>query len=79
VELWKANYEVYGSRKLWKAARRSGIDIGRDQTRRLMGQAGIQGARRSKRVRTTRQDKTAGRHPDLVGVSSPRLSPIGCG
>ena len=44
VELWQANYEVYGSRKLWKAARRAGIDIGRDQTRRLMGQAGIQGA-----------------------------------
>ena len=66
VELWKANYEVYGSRKLWKAARRSGIDIGRDQTARLMRQAGIQGARRSKRVRTTRRDRSAGRHPDLV-------------
>src|SRR5690606_13441536 len=67
VELWKANYEVYGSRKLWKAARRSGIDIGRDQTRRLMRKAAIQGARRSKRVRTTRRDQSAGRHPDLVG------------
>jgi putative transposase len=30
VKLWKANYEVYGSRKLWKAARRSGIEIGRE-------------------------------------------------
>jgi transposase InsO family protein len=66
VELWKANYEVYGSRKLWKAARRAGIDIGRDQTRRLMRTAGIQGALRSKRVRTTRRDRSAGRHPDLV-------------
>lgn len=66
VELWKENYEVYGSRKLWKAARRAGIDIGRDQTRRLMRTAGIQGARRSKRVRTTRRDNGAGRHPDLV-------------
>ena len=66
VALWKANYEVYGSRKLWKAARRAGIDIGRDQTRRLMGQAGIQGAHRQKRVRTTRRDHGAGRHPDLV-------------
>ena len=66
VELWKANYEVYGSRKLWKAARRAGIDIGRDQTARLMGQAGIQGALRSKRVRTTHRDRRAGRHPDLV-------------
>ena len=66
VELWKANYEVYGSRKLWKAARRAGIDIGRDQTARLMRQAGIQGALRKKRVRTTRWDRSAGRHPDLV-------------
>jgi hypothetical protein len=41
AKLWKDNYEVYGSRKLWKAARRSGIDIGRDQTRRLMAKAGI--------------------------------------
>ena len=66
MDLWKANYEVYGSRKLWKAARRSGIDIGRDQTARLMRKAGIQGARRTKRVRTTRRDQNAGRHPDLV-------------
>ncbi|UGS37203.1 hypothetical protein DSM104329_03618 [Capillimicrobium parvum] len=36
VKLWKANYEVYGSRKLWKAAKRSGVPIGCDQTRRLM-------------------------------------------
>jgi transposase InsO family protein len=66
VKLWADNYEVYGSRKLWKAARRAGIDIGRDQTRRLMRKASIQGARRSKRVRTTRRDQSAGRHPDLV-------------
>jgi len=66
VGLWKANYEVYGSRKLWKAARRAGIEIGRDQTGRLMRMAGIQGALRSKRVTTTRRDRSAGRHPDLV-------------
>lgn len=66
VGLWKDNYEVYGSRKLWKAARRAGIDVGRDQTARLMRAAGIQGATRSKRVRTTRRDERAGRHPDLV-------------
>jgi len=66
VELWKDNYEVYGSRKLHKAARRAGIDIGRDQAARLMRRAGIQGARRSKRVRTTRREAGAGRHPDLV-------------
>jgi transposase InsO family protein len=51
---------------VWKAARRAGIDIGRDQTARLMRHAGIQGALRSKRVRTTCRDRSAGRHPDLV-------------
>jgi transposase InsO family protein len=66
TEIWEANYSVYGSRKLWLAARRSGIDVGRDQTARLMRKTGIQGTLRRKRVRTTRPDKTAGRHPDLV-------------
>ena len=35
VKIWEANYRVYGARKLWKAARRAGHDIGRDQTARL--------------------------------------------
>lgn len=67
VKIWEDNYRVYGARKLWKAARRAGHDIGRDQTARLMGTAGIEGARRGKKVRTTRPDLAAPRHPDLVG------------
>jgi putative transposase len=66
VGIWKDNYQVYGARKLWKAARRAGIEIGRDQTARLMRRAGICGVLRSKRVRTTCPDRQAGRHPDLV-------------
>lgn len=66
VEIWEANYRVYGVRKLWKAARRGGIMIGRDQTARLMRVAGIEGARRSKRVKTTRPGPASSRHPDLV-------------
>jgi putative transposase len=66
VALWAANYRVYGAHKLWKAARRAGHDIGRDQVARLMRTAGIQGVRRLKRVRTTRPDDSAPRHPDLV-------------
>ncbi|MGN7979451.1 IS3 family transposase [Microbacterium sp. 22195] len=66
VELWESNYRVYGVRKLWRAARRAGIMIGRDQTARLMRAAGIEGARRSKRVKTTRPDPASARHPDLV-------------
>ena len=66
VALWAANYQVYGAHKLWKAARRAGHDIGRDQVARLMRAAGIEGVRRLKRVRTTHRDEMAPRHPDLV-------------
>ena len=66
-QLWEDNYRVYGVRKLWKAARRAGHDIGRDQVARHMRAAGITGVRRGKRVRTTKPDPGAGRHPDLVG------------
>ena len=40
------NCKVYGAHKLWKAARRAGHDIGRDQVARLMRAAGIEGVRR---------------------------------
>ena len=64
--LWEANRKVYGVRKLWKAARRAGIHIGRDHTARLMRSLGVEGVKRSKRVKTTKSDPTATRHPDLV-------------
>ena len=66
LSLWQDNYCVYGVRKLHKAARRAGHQIGRDQTARLMRSLGIAGARRDKKVRTTRRDDSAYRHPDLV-------------
>jgi putative transposase len=66
VAIWMANYRVYGAHKVWKAARRGGHDIGRDQVARLMRQAGIEGVCRRKRVRTTRSDPTAPRPADLV-------------
>jgi putative transposase len=66
VALWTANYRVYGAHKLWKAVRRAGHEIGRDQVARLMRQAGIEGVCRRKRLRTTRPDPTAARPADLV-------------
>ena len=66
VALWRANYSVYGARKLWKAARRAGIDVGRDQVARLMRLVGIEGVRRRRRVRTTRPAPGAERPADLV-------------
>ena len=65
--LWVANRKVYGAHKLWKAARRAGHDIGRDQVARLMRELGICGISRSrKKVFTTRPDPDAWRAPDLV-------------
>ena len=67
VAIWVANYRVYGAHKLWKAARRAGHDIGRDQVGRLMKAAGIEGvSRRRRKVRTTRADPSAPRPADLV-------------
>jgi putative transposase len=64
--LWVKNYSVYGRRKLTRAARKAGIDIGRDQVARLMRANGLRGASRAKRRFTTHSDKTAVRAPDLV-------------
>lgn len=66
VKLFDDNYQVYGVRKLHKAAVRAGHAIGRDQVGRLMRAAGIAGVRRGKQVRTTRPEAGAPRHPDLV-------------
>jgi hypothetical protein len=51
---------------MWKALRRAGHDIGRDQTARLMRELGLQGARRGRKRFTTTPDAKAGRPPDLV-------------
>ncbi|MFA1532367.1 IS3 family transposase [Corynebacterium belfantii] len=42
-EVHTGNYGVYGVRKMWHALRREGIDIGREQTARLMRLAGLSG------------------------------------
>ena len=66
LALWKKNYSVYGRRKLWKAAQRSGMDLGRDQVARLMRELGICGASRAKKRFTTKSDPAHVRAPDLV-------------
>jgi putative transposase len=66
VALWKPNYRVYWVRKPWRAARRAGEDLGRDQVARLMSAAGIEGRRKGAKRRTTKADPAAARHPDLV-------------
>jgi transposase InsO family protein len=64
--LWERNYSVYGRRKLAKAARKAGHDVGRDQVARLMRQHGIRGASRARKRFTTHADPAVVRAPDLV-------------
>ena len=65
----QGNYAVYGARKLWRALRREGITVGRDQVGRLMRGLGLRGAVRGKRVRTTVPAQVAERPADLVNRS----------
>ena len=70
----KENYGVYGARKMHAALRRDGVEIGRDQTARLMRELGLAGVRRGKIKRTTIRDDAAARPADLVnrGFRAPR-------
>ncbi len=65
-EVHRANFSVYGVRKVWHALRREGHTAGRDQVARLMRIAGVRGQSRCKRVRTTVPNPGAVRSPDLV-------------
>jgi len=64
--IWENNYSVYGRRKLAKAVRNAGHDVGRDQVARLMRERGIRGASRAKTRFTTHADSAAVRAPDMV-------------
>jgi putative transposase len=59
-------FGVYGARKLWRALRREGLDVGRDRVARLMGALGLVGASRTRRVRTTIAAPLVQRPADLV-------------
>ncbi len=64
--LHEENYGVYGVRKMHAALGRAGVEIGRDQTARLMGELDLAGVRRGRFKRTTVPDPAAVRPADLV-------------
>ena len=66
TRVWQQNYGVYGARKVWLALNREGITVARCTVERLMRELGLAGARRGRRVRTTRPGPAAGRPADLV-------------
>jgi putative transposase len=66
-DLHERNYCAYGSRRMWKALRRAGEDVGRGRVERLMRSHGLRGAKRRGRPwKTTTPDAVAHRQPDLV-------------
>ena len=65
----RGNYAVYGARKLWRALRREGTAVGRDQVARLMRGLGLAGAVRGKTRRTTIPSELSPRPADLVNRS----------
>ncbi len=62
----KANFSVYGARKVWRQLGREGIAVGRDRVARLMGELGIAGVVRGKPRRTTTPAEADQRPADLV-------------
>lgn len=64
--VWRANRRVYGAKKVWKQLRREQIPVARCTVARLMGDLGLRGVVRGRRVRTTIPDLVAERPQDLV-------------
>ena len=64
--VWEENRMVYGARKVWRQLNREGVPVARCTVERLMGQMGLRGAIRGKRIWTTVADESAARPADLV-------------
>jgi putative transposase len=64
--VWKGNFQVYGARKVWRQLNREGIRVARCTVERLMGEMGLEGAVRGRKVKTTVPDVSAERPADLV-------------
>lgn len=72
--VFKANYEVYGARKVWKQLKREGIAVARCTVERLMRELGLRGVVRGKTWKTT-QPGTGARPADLVDRQFQVLAP----
>ncbi|MGN9914762.1 IS3 family transposase [Phytohabitans sp. LJ34] len=55
-DIYAANYGVYGARKIWHQLRWQGHRVARCTVERLMRRAGLAGAARGKKIRTTVPD-----------------------
>jgi putative transposase len=64
--VWDANFQVYGTEKIWRQLGREGIGVGRDRVARLMRSLGIRGVVRGGKRRTTTRAEVIDRPADLV-------------
>lgn len=81
-QIHAANYGVYGVRKMWHALTRCGLQIGREQTARLMRLAGVSGKGKGRSPLTTRKARREDTRADLVhrDFRAPwSESVVGCG
>src|SRR5215218_4150881 len=62
----RANYGVYGVRKMWWLLNREGHQVGRDRVALLMRAAGLRGVVRGRKVFTTTADDRDHRLNELV-------------
>ena len=66
-QVWKANFSVYGAKKVWRELGRQGVEVARCTVERLMRGMGLQGAVRDRAFKvTTTPGELASRPPDLV-------------
>lgn len=75
LEVFNANYRVYGRRKIKAALRREhGINFDKDRIARLMRELNIRGVTRSKTTITTRSDRNSPRRrTEWTDASRPRV------
>ena len=66
TRVWKENFQVYGTRKVWQQLNREGTRVARCTVRRLMRRLGLQGVVRGRTCRTTVPPEAAARPLDLV-------------
>ncbi|GAA0229649.1 hypothetical protein GCM10009527_027690 [Actinomadura nitritigenes] len=65
-DVYRANYGVYGARRVHRQLRRQGVQVARCTIERLMLEHGLEGVRRGAKSRITVPDEIAPRPPDLV-------------
>jgi putative transposase len=66
LRIWTSSRATYGSPRVHAQLAREGIWVGRKRVERLMREAGLKGAYRSRYFRTTESDPSARVAPDLV-------------